>query len=270
MTEEPLWIIYGLREGITGSKYRYVGYTTKGAATRLRIHKNDARKKTTPVGLWISSKDFNILIEVIEICPSGDVDNIFEREIYWIDHFREVQGSLSDKRTPDYLKNWQNGGGSGSLGTTLSDTHKKSIAEGVIKYFEENGHKPVYDFWIEKYGQDEADRLREEYRKKRSEQMSGEGNPMFGKTGQDAPCHGRVGDKHPMFGTHHSDEVRARISATTKGRPKSEVTKIRMSYANHVRFHMEKEKSTCRWCLGADLQIEIQRRETELNGDKVE
>jgi hypothetical protein len=30
--------------------------------------------------------------------------------------------------------------------------------------------------------------------------VSGENNPMFGRTGQTAPAFGRTGDKHPMFG----------------------------------------------------------------------
>lgn len=270
MSSAPLWIIYGLRENVEGSKYRYIGYTTKGVETRLRLHKNDSKKKTTPVGSWISSVDYNITMEIIEACPVGDIDYIFEREIYWIEHFRTLQGSLSDKLTPDYLKNFQNGGGQGSLGTTLTDSHKQAITEGVTRHFAENGQKPVYEYWLEKYGQEEADRLKAEMNRKKSEAQSGERNHMFGRSGQEAPCYGRVGEKHPMYGTHHSEEVRARISATTKGRPKSEVTKIRMSYANHVRFHAAQEKTTCKWCLGADLQNEIQKREAELNGTKLE
>jgi hypothetical protein len=127
----------------------------------------------------------------------------------------------------------------------------------------------VYDFWLEKYGKEEADRRKEEVSKKKSAKQSGSGNPMYGRSGQDAPCYGRVGDLHPMFGTHHSEEAKAKISAATKGRPKSELTKIRMSYANHIRFHSSKVKDTCKWCLGADLQEEIQKREQELNGTNV-
>ncbi len=157
-----------------------------------------------------------------------------------------------------------------NLGKIHTDMHKKLIAEGVKRHFETNGHKPVYDFWLEKFGEQEADRLREVKRQKASASLSGEGNPMFGRSGQEAPCYGRVGEKHPMYGTHHSEEVRDRISASTKGRPKSEATKVRMSYANHVRSHSIKEKTTCKWCLGANLQTEIQKREAELNGTKLE
>lgn len=267
---DKTWIIYGLRESTSNSKYRYVGYTTKSGDERLRLHIRDAKKKTTPVCSWIKSIDFNVSMEVLEECPEGDIEYIFDREIYWINYFRDLQGSLEDKKTPDYLKNYLNGGGSGNIGIPLTDDHKENIRAGVIQHFKENGHKSVYDFWVEKHGVVEADRLLAEMSRKKSELQSGAGNPMFGRTGQDAPCYGRVGDKHPMFGTHHSEEVRARISAKTKGRPKSEVTKIRMSFANHIRFHGTKSKTTCKWCLGADLQTEVEKKEKELSVQKLE
>lgn len=263
------WTIYGLREDVPDSSYRYVGYTTLTPDQRLRLHRYDSKKKVAPVNTWINSLDGKVILEVIESCPVGDTDLLFSREIYWIAYYRELQGSLEDKKTGNYLKNFQNGGGSGSLGTTLTDEHREAIKSGVVRHFEDNGHKPVYDFWREKFGEEEADRLREIKRSKASATLSGTGNPMFGRSGQEAPCYGRVGELHPMFGTHHSDEAKAKISAATKGKPKSELTKIRMSYANHIRFHSSKTKDTCKWCLGADLQEEIKKRELELN-DKVE
>ncbi len=43
--------------------------------------------------------------------------------------------------------------------------------------------------------------------KAQSERQTGEGNPMFGRTG----------DKSPMFGKTHSDEVKAKLSASSSG-----------------------------------------------------
>jgi hypothetical protein len=269
MNEVDSWTIYGLRENTHGSKYRYVGYTTLTPRDRLRLHKYDSKKKVAPVNTWVNSLDGDVIMEVIESCPVGDKEFLFEREIYWIAYYRGLQGSLDDKRTPDYLKNFEHGGGSGSLGTTLSSDHKSAIKSGVIEHFSKNGHKSVYDFWIDKYGEEEANRLWEIKRLKASANTSGENNPMYGRSGQDAPCYGRVGELHPMFGTHHSEEAKAKISAATKGKPKSELTKIRMSYANHIRFHSSKVKDTCKWCHGAVLQDEIQKREQELNGTNV-
>ena len=55
-----------------------------------------------------------------------------------------------------------------------------------------------------------------ERRAEKSAQMSGHGNPMFGKTGPEAPCFGRTGPKHPMFGKHHTPEAKQKISAGLK------------------------------------------------------
>lgn len=41
--------------------------------------------------------------------------------------------------------------------------------------------RPIYDIWLEKYGQEGADERQTELSIKRSKQCSGSGNPMFGK-----------------------------------------------------------------------------------------
>ena len=51
-----------------------------------------------------------------------------------------------------------------------------------------------------------------ERRTQKSIEMSGAGNPMYGLTRELAPCYGRTGDKHPMFGKHHTDASKAKIS----------------------------------------------------------
>lgn len=257
--ENKSWVIYGLREDLPGSPLRYVGYTTKQMAERLRLHKNDAKKKVAPVSLWIRSVNFNIVMEVIEECPHDDIDYILNREVFWIAYYREIQGSLKNKATPHYLKNHQNGGLIGSQGNSLSTEHKNAIRIGVQNHFRIKGHKSVYEFWVDRYGKPEADRMLGVQSFNRSIAMSGENNHMFGKTGQLAPCYGRVGEKHPMFGTHHSEEAKRKISEKTLGKPKSTATKVRMSLANHNRWHNKKKNKICKWCLGADLQNEIDK-----------
>jgi hypothetical protein len=41
--------------------------------------------------------------------------------------------------------------------------------------------KSFYDVWVEKYGEEEADIKMNHYKEKKSEQTSGENNPMYGK-----------------------------------------------------------------------------------------
>lgn len=43
--------------------------------------------------------------------------------------------------------------------------------------------------------------------------VRGANNAMFGKFGEQAPCYGRTGELHPMFNTHHSIEIRQKISS---------------------------------------------------------
>ena len=53
-----------------------------------------------------------------------------------------------------------------------------------------------------------------ERRARKSKEMSGEGNPMFGVSGDQAPCYGRTGKSHPMFGKHHTEEAKNKISSS--------------------------------------------------------
>jgi hypothetical protein len=49
-----------------------------------------------------------------------------------------------------------------------------------------------------------------------SKRVSGSGNPMYGRSGKDASCFGRIGNKHPMFGKHHTAEAKKKISNSLK------------------------------------------------------
>jgi hypothetical protein len=77
---------------------------------------------------------------------------------------------------------------------------------------DENHHKMIHAFWSlrrkgkkqHRYSTKITSRAFEKLKITRSEilskKMSGEGNHMFGKTGPLAPCYGRTGEKHPLFG----------------------------------------------------------------------
>ena len=71
-----------------------------------------------------------------------------------------------------------------------------------------------------------------------SEQMSGAGNPMYGKTGELAPCYGRTGNKHPNFGKKMmSEESNEKRRKALKGVPKSEESNKKRSIAHKGKKH---------------------------------
>jgi len=62
--------------------------------------------------------------------------------------------------------------------TKTSDFKMKAI-KSLSLYWDDG--KSFYDYWLDKYGQEEADRKLIDFKKKQSENNSGSGNPMFGK-----------------------------------------------------------------------------------------
>lgn len=280
-----VYTIYGLKvRGVKG--FRYVGQTIVDPRERLSGHFSAAKhkKSSRKVLDWINKHGRDkIEMVILESCPD-DLGYLNYAERYWIASLRDLGHDLLNHTLggegvpglPAWNKDIPMSEEQKELmriintGKVLTKNHKQSIGLGVARHFEENGHKPVYDFWLEKYGKEEADRLRGLKKSKASATLSGEGNPMFGRSGQDAPCYGRVGELHPMFGTHHSEEAKARISKAHKGKKLSDATKLRMSFAQHTRSHQLKTKDTCIWCQGHDLQEEIKKRELELNDKKVE
>lgn len=260
---DNLYIIYGLR--LKGQKRsQYIGLTTRGAILRLQSHFLDSVKTSgnnnanRPVCNWIKKygKE-NIELVTLEICPTGDIEYLNYAEKYWIKSFLEMGYVLKNVST----------GGKGSKGVKYTEEQKIAASIRSKNFFKENGHKPVYDFWVEKYGVEEANRLREEKRKKASASISGSGNPMYGRTGENAPAFGRTGEKHPMYGKHQSDNAKQQMSEKLLGRPKPPAMGIRLSFTQHNKKHIIKKKN-CKWCNGASLENEIQIKEKEFNANK--
>jgi hypothetical protein len=88
--------------------------------------------------------------------------------------------------------------------------------------------------------------------------------------------HGPRGEAHPNFGRVVSEDTRRKQADAKAGTTASEATKLKMSITrlkNGFELHStshDKRKRHCRWCLGADLQEEIKKRELELNDNKME
>lgn len=120
------WYIYGLRAG--DSEYRYVGFTTKrDPQSRLKQHFRDAQRfPDWPIYRWLSRQDPDqVILEVLEVCPP-DRDVLYARERYWIAHFRDLQGSLNEPSSDDYLLNILDGGG-GRLGMPHSEAARQKM-----------------------------------------------------------------------------------------------------------------------------------------------
>ena len=80
-------------------------------------------------------------------------------------------------------------------------------------------------------------RLKVERSKILSISMTGEGNHMFGKTGKLAPCYGRTGDKHPLFGIAPTPESNKKRSEKLSGVPKSEESNKKRSKSHKGKPH---------------------------------
>jgi len=75
--------------------------------------------------------------------------------------------------------------------------------------------------------------LSAQHRARMSTAFSGDGNPMFGKTGA----------SHPAFGNRHTEETRKKISAAHKGKPKSAETRAKLS-ATRIRLLAPQKEAT--------------------------
>jgi hypothetical protein len=258
-----LYVIYGLRLK-SDKKIRYVGLTTKGKSVRFNNHFQDLKKfagnnnPSRPVCHWLRKHGKDLVESVIlESCPDNDIDYLNYAEKYWITSLREMGFNLLN------LSN----GGKGSNHITLTEEHKQNISNSVKIHFEKNKQKDVYEYWLEKYGAEEANRLREEKRKKASASISGKNNPMYGRTGESAPAFGRTGVKHPMYGKVHSDITKEKMSKKLLGKPKPIGMGLRLSFTRHTKNHTIKNIN-CMWCNGALLENEIKLKEKEFNGNE--
>lgn len=126
---EKSWVIYGLNTS-TDSAYRYVGYSSIAMRkTFIDRHINRADKMhRSPLYAWMRSVGAeNVRFEILEECPKGNLEFIWEREVYWITHFQNLQGNTEDKKTSSYLKNLAVGG-RGNTGSTwtLSEESRRN------------------------------------------------------------------------------------------------------------------------------------------------
>ena len=76
--------------------------------------------------------------------------------------------------------------------------------------------------------------------------MSGQNNPMYGKSGELSPTWGMRGEKAPWWGRHHTEETKRKIAKANTGKVFSQQHRDRISQANEGHPPSEKQKEAVR------------------------
>ena len=178
----PCWYIYGISLDIDDAPIRYVGLSRRPLSYRLEEHIREvARSRLLPLYFWMEKYlDIGFRIFPIELIPSGDEDLLFEREIFWISHYRTSQGDLKSGDSDFNILNVSDGGKSY---VRYGDEHHL-FGKGHLIAGENNPN----------YGN--------------GKKISGERNPCFGLFGED----------HPAYNYRHTPETREKIAASKRGK----------------------------------------------------
>lgn len=124
-SDNPLWVIYGLR-AVDDSEYRYVGLTTIGASKRLSRHlwNTTTGNVRSKVYSWIKSVGTSeVVVDVLEECPEGDVEYLRDAEMFWITQIRTFGHRLTNLTE----------GGGGSTGATWTNSEETRRNQGLAK-----------------------------------------------------------------------------------------------------------------------------------------
>lgn len=205
------------------NKIRYVGQTTKQINVRLTNHISKAKKsnnKTTHKNTWIKSllnENLKPIIELIDVVCENDWKTI---EKNYISFYREKGCDLL---------NISEGGDSGYI------AGKKRIWRSEEDYAK----------WLYNVRESAKNRvITDEERKKMSENCK---KTHLGRKRSDDTKHKlsvtKIGDKNPMFGKKHSEEVKKKISELHKGKILSEITKKKIGDSKTKKQVVQKNKN---------------------------
>jgi hypothetical protein len=176
--ENRTFVVYGLCL-VDDDSIRYIGKTSKTAAERLYFHRRSASRSEVryPVHKWMRAKGpENVITVVLGAVDDGDDDGLNELEIALIAEHRAAGARLLN------LTN----GGEGTRGIKVSDAKRELMSRRMS-----GAGNPMHG--VHRFG---------------------EANPMYGRSGPDAPGYGRQG---AMLGKTHTPEARAKMSARMAG-----------------------------------------------------
>jgi hypothetical protein len=217
VTDQTSWAIYGMRHK-DEAEYRYIGLTRVGIERRLKLHKTDAQKAKRYVSNWVNKNTDDVVIEVIEECPVGDEAYLFDAEVRWIKHYRDLGHQLT---------NLSDGGASGSFGArwVISDDVRR---KGMDAPFYGRFHTPASRGAIS-LGKTGTKRSAES-RRKQGESIRGDKHWTKRSPGYVMPAEVRQKirearkNQAPM-----SDETRRKISDGNRGKTLSPETRAKIS-----------------------------------------
>lgn len=209
--QERTWVIYGLRLR-EGTEYRYVGYTSKTASIRLEGHKRQSQRadvKPTAASRWVAKHLDEIVTDVLEECPVGDLAYMQSREVHWIAEIRS--------RFRGRVLNGTDGGYGGTAGRPLTDDHREAISRGLqaSPHLRRGPHS-------------------DEVRAKMS--ASHAGVPLTEQTRMTMSDGRRKGENHPRFGATHTPEAieKMRVASTGRKRSEDEIAKAKSTYQSRT------------------------------------
>jgi len=161
----------------------------------------------------------NFIKETLEVCLNEDHMN--EREVYWISFYnsrnKKIGYNISEggkegdrKIGHEIVKNGVYNYWVKKYGKEEADKRKKVKIEKIVKHNKENGtnliKKGRYSIWLEKYGKEEADKRYQEWKLKISQYQ-----------------------QHKLKnGWKHTKETKEKISMASKGRKLSDETKNKL------------------------------------------
>ena len=182
--------------------------------------------------------EFNI----IEIVPANKIE-LYKREQYYIDKFDSVNngynicpiagtcaGVKRTRETIERIKKAVEGKQAGELNSFYGKHHSEETRKLLSEINTGKTHSEETKAKISaiSLGQRHTEETKEHLR----EVNSGEGNPMYGRRGEDSPFYGvprseetkaklreaNLGENSPWWGKTHSEETKAKMSAAAKKR----------------------------------------------------